>query len=160
VPWPFPYAIAFSSAVLCSIVHDSKQLLSCPQAILARGLAVVGPLSATRNGVSLRSGCGRQISLSGATERRGPSATEGVSDHGLRGLRTCALAVPLAALLAAISLGAPDGGGQSGSTYRRDCYVLTCERRPAPARLPLRLERVCRPVVGRMHDRNVQRCHA
>ena len=48
VPWPFPYAIAFSSAVLCSIVHDSKQLLSCPQAILARGLAVVGPLSATR----------------------------------------------------------------------------------------------------------------
>ena len=79
-----------------------------------------------------------------------------MSDHGLRGLRTCALAVPLAALLAAIGLGAPDGGAQSGGTYcdAAYCYVQTCERRPAPTPACRYVsERVCRS--GRetgMHD--------
>jgi hypothetical protein len=86
-----------------------------------------------------------------------------VSDPGLRGLRTCALAVPMAALLAAIGLGAPDGGAQSGGTYcaAAYCYVLTCERRPAPTPACRYVsERVCRPVVKQeCTTRNVQRCH-
>ena len=92
------------------------------------------------------------------TRRRGC-----VSDHGLRGLRTCALAVPIAALLAAIGLGAPDGGAQSGGTYcdAAYCYVQTCERRPAPTPACRYVsERVCRPVVKQeCTTRNVQRCH-
>ncbi len=117
------------------------------------------------NGVSLRSGCGRRIqSIWRHGEARAFTRRRGcVSDHGLRGLRTCALAVPLAALLAAIGLGAPDGGAQSGGTYcdAAYCYVLTCERRPAPTPACRYVsERVCRPVVKQeCTTRNVQRCH-
>jgi hypothetical protein len=86
-----------------------------------------------------------------------------VSDPGLRGWRTCALAVPIAALLAAIGLGTSDGGAQSAGTHcdAAYCYVQTCERRPAPSPACRYIsERVCRPVMKQeCTTRNVQRCH-
>jgi hypothetical protein len=86
-----------------------------------------------------------------------------VSDAGLRSLRTCAIAMPIAALLAPIGLGATDGGTQSGGNYcdAAYCYVQTCERRPAPAATcRYVIERVCRPVVKQERTtHNVKRCH-
>jgi hypothetical protein len=70
-----------------------------------------------------------------------------VSDPGLRGLRTCALAVPIAALLAAFGLGATSSGAQPSGTYcdAAYCYVQTCERLPPNCHYVT--ERVCHPIV-------------
>jgi hypothetical protein len=86
-----------------------------------------------------------------------------VSDAGLRGLRTWPIAMPIAALLAPIGLGATDGGTQPGGNYcdAAYCYVQTCERRLAPAATCRNvIERVYRPVVKQERAaHNVKRCH-
>ena len=83
-----------------------------------------------------------------------------MSDPGLRGLRTCALAVPIAALLAAFGLGATSSGAQPSGTYcdAAYCYVQTCERLPPNCRYVM--ERVCHPIVKQeCTTQNVRKCN-
>lgn len=111
-----PYAIAFSFAVPCSIVRDSKQLLFCSQAIPARSSPIATPTIGHESGVALIALGTRETKPHIAGAIVGALAFTGrrvcVSGSGLRGLRTCAFAASVAALLAVIGLGMDDGAAQ------------------------------------------------